>query len=83
VLNNSLARRVMNMEKEGKGREEIDSFTIGSLKKAAVSGDLDRGSLMMGQVAGMIHAIRPIHEIFDAMVAGSIEEIARLHQHTT
>ena len=83
VLKNSLAREILNMEKEGKGREEIDSFTIGSLKKAAVSGDLDSGSLMMGQVAGMIHDIRPIHEIFDTMIAGSIEEIQRLHEHAT
>jgi enoyl-[acyl-carrier protein] reductase II len=83
VLKNTLAREILNMEKEGKGREEIDSFTIGSLKKAAVSGDLDWGSLMMGQVAGMIHDIKPIHEIFDAMIAGSIEEIQRLHEHTT
>ena len=83
VLRNSLAREVLNMEKQGRGREEIDSFTIGSLRKAAVSGDLDWGSLMMGEVAGMIHDIRPIHEIFDAMVAGSIEEIRRLYQHAT
>jgi enoyl-[acyl-carrier protein] reductase II len=71
------------MEKEGKGREEIDSFTIGSLKKAAVSGDLDWGSLMMGQVAGMIHDIKPIHKIFETMIDGSYAEIKRLHEHTT
>jgi enoyl-[acyl-carrier protein] reductase II len=83
VLKNRLAREILNMEKEGKDREEIDSFTIGALKKAAVSGDMDRGSLMMGQVAGMIHDIKPIHEIFDTMIAGSIEEIQRLHEHAT
>jgi enoyl-[acyl-carrier protein] reductase II len=52
ILENSLAREILKMEKEGKGREEIDSLTIGSLKKAAVSGQLQWGSLMMGQIAG-------------------------------
>ena len=82
VLKNNLAREILKMEKEGKGREEIDSLTIGSLKKAAVSGDLEWGSLMMGQIAGMIHEIRSIQELFDDMIAGSIREIQRLQKYT-
>lgn len=81
VLKNNLAREILKMEKEGKGREEIDSLTIGSLKKAAVSGDLEWGSLMMGQIAGMIHEIRSIQQLFDDMIAGSIREIQRLQKH--
>ena len=83
VLKNTLAREILNMEKEGRSREEIDSLTIGSLKKAAVSGDLERGSLMMGAVAGMIHDIRPMQEIFDRLIAGSVDEIQRLREYTT
>jgi len=82
ILENRLAREILKMEKEGKGREEIDSLTIGSLKKAAVSGDLEWGSLMMGQIAGMIHKIRSIQELFDDMIAGSIREIQRLQKYT-
>lgn len=81
ILKNNLAREILKMEKEGKGREEIDSLTIGSLKKAAVSGDLEWGSLMMGQIAGMIHEIPSIQELFDDMIAGSIREIQRLQKH--
>ncbi len=81
ILKNNLAREILKMEKEGKGREEIDSLTIGSLKKAAVSGDLEWGSLMMGQIAGMIHEIRSIQQLFDDMIAGSIREIQRLQKH--
>jgi len=81
ILKNNLAREILKMEKEGKGREEIDSLTIGSLKKAAVSGDLEWGSLMMGQIAGMIHEIRSIQELFDDMIAGSTREIQRLQKH--
>jgi enoyl-[acyl-carrier protein] reductase II len=82
ILENRLAREILKMEKEGKGREEIDSLTICSLKKAAVSGDLKWGSLMMGQIAGMIHEIRSIQELFDDMIAGSIREIQRLQKYT-
>lgn len=81
ILKNNLAREILKMEKEGKGREEIDSLTIGSLKKAAVSGDLEWGSLMMGQIAGMIHEIRSIQELFNDMIAGSTREIQRLQKH--
>ena len=81
ILENRLAREILKMEKEGKGREEIDSLTIGSLKKAAVSGDLEGGSLMMGQIAGIIHEIPSIQDIFDDLIAGSIREIQRLQKH--
>jgi len=81
ILENSLAREILKMEKEGRGREEIDSLTIGSLKKAAVSGDLQWGSLMMGQIAGMIHEIPSIQDILDDLIAGSIREIQRLQKH--
>jgi enoyl-[acyl-carrier protein] reductase II len=47
---------------------------MGSLRKAAIQGDLQWGSLMMGQVAGMIHEIKPLQEVLDEMIAGSIVE---------
>jgi enoyl-[acyl-carrier protein] reductase II len=71
------------MEREGKKREEIDSLTIGSLRKAAVQGDLQWGSVMLGQVAGMIHEIQPIKKVLDDMVSGSMVEIERLTKHMT
>jgi len=81
VLKNMLAAQIQNMEKAGKGRDEIDSLTIGSLRKAAVLGDLQWGSVMMGQIAGMIHEIKSIKEVLDDMIAGSIQEIQRLARH--
>ena len=78
VRKNPLAEKVLKMEKEGSPREEIDTFTIGSLKKAAVGGDVSCGSLMMGQVAGMIREIRPVGEMLDQMVSSALDEIRRL-----
>jgi len=69
---------ILGMEKEGRPREEIDAFTIGSLKKAAVAGDTIWGSLMMGQVSGMIREIRPVGEILDQIVSSALDEIRSL-----
>lgn len=81
VLKNELSRRILEMEREGKGREEIDSVSIGGLRRAAVEGDTEKGSLMMGQIAGMISNVLPVKELFDQMMADAserIEEMSRL-----
>jgi enoyl-[acyl-carrier protein] reductase II len=78
VCKNLLAEKVLGMEREGRPREEIDAFTIGSLKKAAMGGDISWGSLMMGQVAGMIREIRPVGEMLDQIVSSAQEEIRTL-----
>ena len=78
VCKNMLAEKVLGMEREGKPREEIDDFTIGSLKKAAVGGDTNWGSLMMGQVAGMIREIIPVGEMLDQIVSSALDEIRTL-----
>jgi enoyl-[acyl-carrier protein] reductase II len=78
VRKNSLAEKILKMEKEGKPRDEIDSFTIGSLKKAALEGDTKWGSLMMGQISGMIQDIRPVGEMLDEIVSSALEQIRSL-----
>jgi enoyl-[acyl-carrier protein] reductase II len=78
VRKNLLAEKVLGMEREGRPREEIDAFTIGSLKKAAVGGDTSWGSLMMGQVAGMIREIRPVGEMLEQIVSSALDEIRTL-----
>jgi enoyl-[acyl-carrier protein] reductase II len=78
VLKNRLAEEILRMEKEGRSREEIDALTIGSLEKAAVDGDTEMGSLMMGQAAGMISHVVPVKELLDHMVAEASEVIQNL-----
>jgi enoyl-[acyl-carrier protein] reductase II len=81
VFKNELSRSILEMEREGKGREEIDSMAIGGLRRAAVEGDTEKGSLMMGQIAGMISNVLPVKELFVQMMAEAserIEEMSRL-----
>jgi enoyl-[acyl-carrier protein] reductase II len=43
-------------------------LTLGSLRKAVFDGDMENGSVMMGQIAGMVKEIKPLATIFDNMV---------------
>ncbi|MEJ2586997.1 MAG: nitronate monooxygenase [Deltaproteobacteria bacterium] len=78
VRKNPLAEKVLQMERDGSPREEIDALTIGSLKKAAEEGDMHWGSLMMGQAAGMIQEIRPVGEMMNEIVSSALDEIRAL-----
>lgn len=75
VLKNELSKKILGMEKEGKGRDEIDSISIGGLQQAAVEGDMEMGSVMMGQVSGMISDVVPVRELFDQMMEEASERI--------
>ncbi|MDR3594839.1 enoyl-[acyl-carrier-protein] reductase FabK [Clostridium sp.] len=69
VLRNKLARTYLQLEKEGASAEELEKLGIGALKKAVVDGDVDNGSLMSGQIAGLVNKEQTckemIVELFD------------------
>ena len=58
------------MEKRDVPLAELERLTLGSLRRAVFDGDLDNGSFMAGQVAGMLHEIRPLRAIFEDLWAG-------------
>ena len=70
VLKNKLARQYLEMEKENMPLAEREKLTLGSLRRAVFDGDLDTGSFMSGQVAGMLTEIKPLRQIFEEMMAG-------------
>ena len=70
VLKNKMAREYLRMEKQNLPLEEMEKLTLGSLRRAVFDGDLDTGSFMAGQVAGMVHEIRPLRTIFEDMMSG-------------
>ena len=65
VLKNRMAREYLALEKRGATLEELEHITLGGLRRAVFDGDMERGSVMSGQVAGMLHEIRPVREIFE------------------
>ena len=53
-IRNKLTREYLQMEKEGASLEEMEHLTLCSLRKAVVEGDVVAGTLMAGQIAGMV-----------------------------
>lgn len=70
VLKNKMAREYLRMEKQNLPLEEMEKLTLGSLRRAVFDGDLDTGSFMAGQVAGMVKEIRPLRAIFVDLMRG-------------
>ena len=63
VLKNKMSRRYLQLEKAGASLEELEKVTLGGLRRAVLEGDVENGSVMTGQVAGMLKEIRPLREI--------------------
>ena len=71
VLKNKMAREYLKLEQGNPSRDELEALTLGSLRRAVVDGDLDRGSFMSGQVAAMVREIRPARAIFEDLMEGA------------
>ena len=67
-LKNPMTREYARLEKEGADKMELEKFTLGSLRKAVKDGDVKAGSLMAGQVSGMVREILPVRTILENMV---------------
>lgn len=77
VLKNRMSREYVRQEKAGADKMELEKFTLGSLRRAVFDGDTETGSLMAGQVAGMLQGVRPVAEILDELMEGCH---TRLHE---
>lgn len=62
-LKNKLTRKVLKLEATGGTSEELDAICAGSLAAAVRDGDVDNGSVMSGQVAGLVKKEQPAAEI--------------------
>lgn len=67
VIKNKLAREYLNLEKSNASIEEIEELGKGALRKAVKDGNIDEGSLMAGQISGMISKKQSAKEIIEEM----------------
>ncbi len=67
VLKNKMARQYNKLAERGADLGELEKMTLGSLKRAVLEGNIETGSFMAGQVAGMINQVRPVREIIKAL----------------
>ena len=68
TLRNAMTKKYLEMEKNGASLEELEYLTLGALKKAVVDGDIQDGSVMSGQIAGMIKEELSCKEVMDQLV---------------
>ena len=69
LIRNAFYQQVQEAEDRGAGPEELrEILGRGRAKKGMFEGDLAEGELEIGQVAGMIHAVRPAAEIIRDMM---------------
>ena len=80
ILKNPMAKAYIAKEKEGADKMELEQFTLGSLRRAVFEGDTKSGSLMAGQVAGMLHEIRPVRAILEDLCGGCKSVLDRLEK---
>lgn len=79
ILKNKMAREYVKKEKEGATLEELEQYTLGSLRRAVFEGDTQTGSVMAGQVAGQLKAIRPVADILEELCSDSVKVLEGLH----
>jgi len=72
-LRNEMTREYMKMEAEGKSFEELEYMTLGALRRAVQEGDVARGTVMAGQIAGMISKEQTCKEMIEEMMAQAKE----------
>ncbi|UCD84894.1 MAG: enoyl-[acyl-carrier-protein] reductase FabK [Deltaproteobacteria bacterium] len=78
VLKNRLSRRFAQLEAEGVSKEELMKIGEGALRAAVIDGDVNGGSLMAGQIAGLIKEIKPVKEIIEEITADAEGIIKRM-----
>ena len=68
-LENKMTRQLEKLMDAGTSLEELEIFLAGSLRKASIEGDVENGSVMSGQIAGMINDIKPCKQIIEDIIA--------------
>lgn len=75
VLRNQMTKEYLKLEKEGASLEELERMTLGSLRKAVVEGDVVSGSVMAGQISGLVQKEETCAQIIEDVVTGAEQVI--------
>lgn len=77
-LRNKMTREYLKLEKEGADFMELEKLTLGSLRNAVIDGDVVNGTVMAGQIAGLIKKKQSCKEIIEEMM-GEFEELTGMN----
>lgn len=80
VIGNKMTREYAELEAKQTPVEELEKFGAGRLNLATHKGDVENGSVMIGQICGMFNEIKPVAQIIDDLVNGLPAAGARVHE---
>ncbi|MCL5257005.1 MAG: enoyl-[acyl-carrier-protein] reductase FabK [Chloroflexi bacterium] len=69
ALKNQFTRAFDQMEHRGLPAHEIEAFGTGRMRLGLIDGDVENGSLMAGQIAGLVSEIKPVKQIIEEMMS--------------
>lgn len=79
TIKNRMSREMARMEQTARiSEEELIAFGTGKLRLAAEEGDIEHGSVMSGQISGLIDDIVPVKVLIERMITEAQEQISVL-----
>ena len=69
IIDNALAHKYKSLEFSGGSKEDLENLGAGTLRKAAIEGDVKEGSVMIGQISGMLTDVKPCATIIKDIMA--------------
>ena len=77
ALRNDMTKASLQKEQEGASTEELELLASGALRRAVQEGDIHNGSLMSGQIAGLIKEEVSCKQLIDTLVSQTKEALNR------
>lgn len=77
-LRNELTEQFLAIEQGGASKEDLELFGSGRMHLGLIDGDIEEGSLLAGQIAGLIKEIKPVRAIIAEIIAEAEAAIASL-----
>ncbi|EFS8405326.1 DUF561 domain-containing protein [Listeria monocytogenes] len=77
-IKNPMIQKYVELENENASRDKLEELTLGSLRKAVHEGDVENGSVMAGQICGMLKEIRSTSDIIESLMKESKQVASNL-----
>ena len=78
AIQNSFAREYLKMEKNGVDKEVLMKLGAGRYPLAAIEGDMENGSILAGQIVGLVKRVQSSEEIVNEIMAEAIVILKKL-----
>ncbi len=66
-IKNDMTQKYLELERRGASRDELEELALGALRRAVLDGDTNTGSVMAGQICGLINEITTVEDMIKSM----------------